>query len=420
VSPVAARGLAPVREVLANGVVLVTQQTVTHPAVTVYATLEAGSGHDPDDKLGLANFVARVIDRGTVSRDAGAIAATLDDRGVSLSTGVTRHLLSLSCTCLAEDLDAIIELLADVIRQPSFPADQMERRRGTIVTGLRQDEDNPSVVATDALMSQLYGSHHPYGRPGRGTVSSVEGIVRDDLVEFHRRHFGPGGVRLVVVGDVEAPRVAGAVARAFGDWAHEPAPPLRPSAVTMASDRRSDRKVVPGKPQSDIAYGFTTIARDDPRYYALVIMNNTLGQYALGGRLGDNIRERQGMAYYVFSSFDANVVEGPLVVRAGVSPANVERTIAAIDEELSRMARDGMTEAELADSRRYLVGSMPRVLETNIGIATFLHNAEFYGLGLDFDQRIPDLLGAVSLDDVNGAARAFLDPARATIVVAGP
>jgi len=420
VSPVAARGLAPVREVLANGVVLVTQQTVTHPAVTVYATLEAGSGHDPDDTLGLANFVARVIDRGTVSRDAGAIAATLDDRGVSLSTGVTRHLLSLSCTCLAEDLDAIIELLADVIRQPSFPADQMERRRGTIVTGLRQDEDNPSVVATDALMSQLYGSHHPYGRPGRGTVSSVEGIVRDDLVEFHRRHVGPAGVRLVVVGDVEAPRVAGAVARAFGDWAHEPALPLRPSAVTMASDRHSDRKVVPGKPQSDIAYGFTTIARDDPRYYALVIMNNTLGQYALGGRLGDNIRERQGMAYYVFSSFDANVVEGPLVVRAGVSPANVERTIAAIDEELSRMARDGMTEAELADSRRYLVGSMPRVLETNIGIATFLHNAEFYGLGLDFDQRIPDLLGAVSLDDVNGAARAFLDPARATIVVAGP
>jgi zinc protease len=420
VSPVAARGLAPVREVLANGVVLITQHTVTHPAVTVYATVEAGSGHDPDDKLGLANFVARVIDRGTVSRDTRVIAATLDDRGVSLSTGVTRHLLSLSCTCLAEDLDAIIELLADVIREPSFPADQVERRRGTIVTGLRQDEDNPSVVATDALMAQLYGTHHPYGRPGRGTVSSVEGIVRDDLVEFHRRHVGPVGVRLVVVGDVEAPRVAEAVARAFGDWAHELAPPLRPSPVTMASVRRTERRVVPGKPQSDIAYGFTTIARHDPRYYALVIMNNALGQYALGGRLGDNIRERQGMAYYVFSSFDANVVEGPLVVRAGVSPANVERTIAAIDEELSRMAHDGVTEAELADSRRYLVGSMPRVLETNIGIATFLHNAEFYGLGLDFDQQIPHLLGAVSLDDVNGAARAFLDPARATIVVAGP
>jgi zinc protease len=420
VSPVAARGLAPVREVFSNGVVLITQHTVTHPAVTVYATLEAGSGHDLDGKLGLANFVARVIDRGTVSRDTSIIAATLDDRGVSLSTGVTRHLLSLSCTCLAEDLDAIVELLADVIRQPAFPADQVDRRRGTIITGLRQDEDNPSVVAADELMALLYGRQHPYGRPGRGTVASVDGIGRDDLVAFHRTHIGPAGLRLVVVGDVEAPQVSGAVARAFGDWTHDMAAPLRPSPVTMAPERRAERKVVPGKPQSDIAYGYTTIARHDPRYYALVIMNNALGQYALGGRLGDNIRERQGMAYYVFSSFDANVVEGPLVVRAGVSPANVERTIAAIDEELSKMAREGLTEAELADSRRYLVGSMPRVLETNIGIATFLHNAEFYGLGLDFDQRIPDLLGAVLLDDVNEVARTFLDPARATIVVAGP
>lgn len=419
-SPVAARGLAPVREVFSNGVVLITQHTVTHPAVTVYATLEAGSGHDPDAKLGLANFVARVIDRGTVSRDPAVIAATLDDRGVSLSTGVTRHLLSLSCTCLAEDLDPIIELLADVIRQPAFPPDQVERRRGSIITGLRQDEDNPSVVATDELMAQLYGRRHPYGRPGRGTVASVEGVVRDDLVDCHRRHVGPAGLRLVVVGDVDPSRVSAVVARAFGDWTHEIAAPLAPSHVTMASARRAERKIVPGKPQSDIAYGFTSIARHDPRYYALVIMNNVLGQYALGGRLGDNIRERQGMAYYVFSSFDANVVEGPLVVRAGVSPANVERTIAAIDEELSRMAHEGVTEQELADSRRYLVGSMPRVLETNMGIATFLHNAEFYGLGLDFDQRIPDLLAAVSRDDVNAAARTFLDPSRATIVVAGP
>jgi zinc protease len=420
VSPVAARGLAPVREVLANGVVLITQHTVTHPAVTIYATLEAGSGHDPDAKLGLANFTARVIDRGTNSRDTSVIAATLDDRGVSLSTGVTRHLLSLSCTCLTEDLEAIIELLADIIREPAFPADQVERRRGSIITGLRQDEDNPSAVATDELMAQLYGRHHPYGRPGRGTVGSVEAVSREDLVQFHQSHVSPAGLRLVVAGDVEGARVANAVVAAFGDWTHEPAAPLSPSRVAMASGRTAERKAVPGKPQCDVAYGFTTLARHDPQYYALVIMNNALGQYALGGRLGDNIRERQGMAYYVFSSFDANVVEGPLVVRAGVSPANVERTIAAIDEELSRMARDGITEVELADSRRYLVGSMPRVLETNFGIATFLHNAEFYELGLDFDQRIPDLLGAVTIDDVNAAARTFLDPARATIVVAGP
>ena len=419
-SPVAARGLAPAREVLANGVVLITQHTTTHPAVTLYATLEAGSGHDPDSALGLANFVSRVIDRGTESRAASDIAAALDDRGVSLSTSVTRHLLSLSCTCLAADLEAILELLADIIRRPSFPADQLERRRGTIITALRQDQDNPSVVATEGLMTLLYGPHHPYGRAGRGTIGSVENIAREDLVGFHRKHVAPAGLRLVVVGAVDASRVSASVTRAFGDWSHPAAAPLGPPRVTPVSSRRAERKLVPGKPQADIAYGFTTMARDDPRYYAMVIMNNALGQYALGGRLGDNIRERQGMAYYAFSSFDANVVEGPLIVRAGVSPANVDRAIAAIDEEIARMARDGILEAEVADSQRYLVGSMPRVLETNIGIATFLHNAEYFGLGLDFDQRIPALLDAVTVEAVNEAARSFLDPARATVVVAGP
>ena len=123
-------------------------------------------------------------------------------------------------------------------------------------------------------------------------------------------------------------------------------------------------------------------------------MNNALGQYAIGGRLGDSIRERQGMAYYVFSSLDATVVEGPLLIRAGVSPANVDRAVASIDEELVRLTRDGLTEKELTESRQYLIGSMPRTLETNAGIATFLQTVEFFGLGLDYDVRVPDLLGA--------------------------
>ena len=135
-------------------------------------------------------------------------------------------------------------------------------------------------------------------------------------------------------------------------------------------------------------------------------MNNALGQYGIGGRLGDSIRERQGMAYYVFSSFDANVVEGPLIVRAGVNPANVDRAIRSIDEEIRRMATDGMTAEELADCKQYLIGSIPRLLETNGAIATFLQTAEFFGLGLDHDVRLPALLDSVTLDDVNAAARA--------------
>jgi zinc protease len=149
-------------------------------------------------------------------------------------------------------------------------------------------------------------------------------------------------------------------------------------------------------------------------------MNNALGQYALGGRLGDNIRERQGMAYYVSSVLDASLLEGPLMIRAGVSPANVDRAIAAIDHELARLRADGLTAKELNESRQFLTGAMPRSLETNAGIASFLQTAEFFGLGADYDLRLPALLDAVTLDDVKATARDAVDPERASIVIAGP
>jgi zinc protease len=418
--PVALAGLSLARHRLDNGATIVAQQTSTHPAVTLYATVDAGSGLDPDRALGLSHFVARVIDRGTESRSADELSEALDERGVSLSAEVTRHLLVLSCTCLAEDVEAVLDLLADVIRRPTFPPDQLERRRSAIITVLGQDRDNPAIVAGEALMALLYPHGHPYGRPARGTPSSVGALGRDDLVRFHRAHVGPASLRVIVAGDVDPSRAIGLAERAFGDWESAGGARLEPPPAPLAVTRSATRKTVAGKPQADIAYGFTTIARHDPRYYAMMLMNNVLGQYAMGGRLGDSIRERQGMAYYVFSSFEANVAEGPLVVRAGVNPANVDRTIASIDEEVGRLGRAGVTEAELADSRRYLVGSLPRVLETNAGIAAFLQTAEYFGLGLDFDRRLPDLLNAVTLDEVNDVARTFLAPERAAVAVAGP
>jgi zinc protease len=174
------------------------------------------------------------------------------------------------------------------------------------------------------------------------------------------------------------------------------------------------------KAQADVAYGFTSIRRLDPRYHAYSLMNNILGQYAMGGRLGDSIRERQGMAYYTFSSLDASFAPGPLIIRAGVAPDNVPRAVSSIDTEISRLAAEGPTERELAESKQYLIGSMPRTLETNVGIATFLQTAELFGLGLDYDLRLPALLDAVTHEQVSEAARAVLDPSRATVVVAGP
>jgi zinc protease len=150
------------------------------------------------------------------------------------------------------------------------------------------------------------------------------------------------------------------------------------------------------------------------------MMNNVLGQFGLGGRLADNIRERQGMAYYVYSTFDPSVGEGPLLVRAGVDPINVARTIAAIDDEVRRLGQDGPTPAEVAETCEYLVGSIPRFLETNHGIAAFLHTSERYGLGLDYDRRLPGLLRGVTRDEIGAVAAEALNPDVAAIGVAGP
>jgi zinc protease len=416
----ATSGLSPVRQVLPNGLVVIVQETAFSPAVTINMAFRAGSVNEPDDLTGLAFFLARVIDRGTRTRSADAIAEALDDRGVALRAAANRHVLTLSCTCLSEDFDEVLAVLADVARNPVFPAEEVEKRRQEMVTAIRQDMDNPGVRASEALQALLYGPAHPYGRPAKGSIERVERFRREDLAAYHAARFAPAAMSIVIVGDVRTAGAVAQVAAAFDGWSAVAAPEREVPRVTRPPARQQVVIEMPDKSQSDIAYGFTSISRLDPTYCHHWVMNNILGQFGLGGRLAENIRERQGMAYYAFSSFDPSLGPGPLVIRAGVDPANVDRAIAAIDAEVGAMGTEGATERELLETRQFLIGSIPRMLETNQSIATFLQTAEFFGLGLDYDRRLPALLQAVTLEDVKAAAASVLDPERASVSVAGP
>lgn len=415
-----ARGLTPVRATLPNGAVVTAQATSTTPAVTIRAAFQAGSLFDPPELRGLAYLTGRVIDRGTEYRSAAVLADELDERGVSLKVTTNRHGLTISCTCLAEDFDDVLAIVADVARRPVFPDEEIVRRRAEAVTALRQREDNPASRAADAAMALLYGPDHPYGRPAKGTAEGVERVTRADMVAFHQRRVRPGGLSLVVVGEIHPSRAIACAEREFGSWAADP-PELRD--VPPAWPRRGRQQQVitmPGKSQTDIACAFPAVRRLDPRYYAYWMMNHILGQFGLGGRLADNIRERQGMAYYAFSTFEPAPGEAPILVRAGVDPANVDRTLDAIDHEVASLAGDGPTPAEMDETGAYLIGSIPRMLETNESIAAFLQTAEEFGLGLDFDRRLPDLLRAVRIDEVRAAAAEALHPDRAAVGIAGP
>jgi zinc protease len=423
-------GLNPKRLTLDNGVTVIAKSNHTTPAVSLIVGVRTGAFSDPADRDGTATLCARVLDRGTVTRSADAIADDLDGRGASLSVAAGRHQTAITATCLSDDFPAVLALAADVARHPRFDDQEIETRRDNLITSIRQEEDNPAAMALDAFARALYGDH-PYGRKVRGTIAGIGAVRRQDLVRFHQKGFDAPAITVIVVGDIEEEAAIAAVTRLFGDWApNAKAVPASAEASTRQTLAVPDaiapaaRQLVAvpmmNKAQADVVYGFVGIRRSDPDYTAYSVMNNALGQYAIGGRLGDNIRERQGMAYYVFSALDATFGQGSFSIRAGVAAANVEKTIASIDDELKAIVDQGFTAQEIDESKSYMIGAIPRQLETNAAIASFLLTCDTFSLGLDYDERLPGLLGAITKESADAAAKRLLDPSRATIAVAGP
>ena len=420
--PTAPRGLAPVHESLANGVTLIVKQTSTQAAVTVSASVAAGSLSDPPGAEGSTHLLSRLLDRGAGTRTSNEVADFLDLRGVSPSISVSRHTTSVTCDCLTADAEAVLALVGDMLRAPTCADAEFQVCRAQVLTGLRQDEESPAIQALDAIMPLLYGEDHPYGRRPKGLPETLALIERSRLLELHAACFTPPRLTLVLVGEISVSAAVSAATRVFGAW--EAGGDLADSSTSLPPPcppgRRRRVMPMPAKAQADIVYGFTTILRSDPAFYAYWVMNNVLGQYGIGGRIGRSLREQQGLAYYAGSSFEAGHIAGPLLVRAGVNGENVDQALASIETEVSQLAREGATEDEVARAKRFLVAAMPRSLETNAGIARFLQTAHQFDLGLDHDHALPDLVDAVTVDAVAEAAHQTLVPQQAAVAIAGP
>src|SRR4051812_15782654 len=233
-TPRSRAGLAPARTVFDNGVVLLTKPTHTTPAVTISLAVRAGSIADPEGLPGTTWLLSRVIDRGTAARSAADIAEELDSRGITLTIGVTRHLFSLGCTCLSEDFEPVLALLGDILISPTLPEDEIATRKGSVITSIRQDDDNPAVRASETLMALLYPDGHPYGRPTKGSIDIVEALTRQQLLRLHADRFAPSELTAVVVGDVESGLVEHVAARVFSGW-RKPAPPPLPLPPVRAA-----------------------------------------------------------------------------------------------------------------------------------------------------------------------------------------
>jgi zinc protease len=405
---------------LANGIVILTRPNFNSPSVTVSGQLRVGSLFDPDEKLGLADFTAAALMRGTQSRTFQQIYDTLESAGASLGWEGGTHTTSFGGKALVEDLDLLLELLANVLLEPSFPSNDIERLRAQLLTGLAIRAQDTADMAS-LTFDQLVYAGHPYSKPEDGYPETVQAITRDDLVAFHRRHYGPQGMVIVVVGAVSPGEVVEKVTRSLGAWNNAeqfnpPAlPPLAPLTATV-----TQKVTIAGKSQADILLGVAGPERRAADYLPASLGNNVLGQFGMMGRIGDVVREKAGLAYYAHSSLSGGLGPGPWSVSAGVDPENVDKAIELIRQEIARFVREPVSAEELADSQANYIGRLPLSLESNSGVAGALLTLERYQLGLDYYRRYADLVQAVTVEHVLEAARSYLDPDRLGIAVAGP
>lgn len=412
--------LAIQRAVLPQGLVVVGSENHTHQSVVIRLILRAAPLLDTPETAGLASLTASGLTRGTQSRSFSEINQQIDEAGMSLSSGTGRHTCSISSRCLADDLPLAIELMADVARNPAFPEHEINQLRGQVLTGLRQADDDTGSVSDRRFRELLYPVGHPYRLRSHGYQETVAGLTRDHLAGFHQQHYGISGAVCTVVGDVDFADVCRRLEAALGDWNGALVPAVDTSAPPPAPPAIEDA-VLDGKTQSDLVLGIVGITRSDPDYYAWRMANMILGRLGMMGRLGESVREAQGLAYGVHSELDAGLGAGPWAVRAGVNPSNVDKALKGIGDELVRIRDGGVTADELLRGQRYSSGSLVLQLETNDGVAGIIQDVELYGLGLDYIDRYPDIINGLTLDIVNEvASRRFPALEQTVRVVAGP
>ncbi len=409
-----------VRRELPNGVVVLARENFSSPSVVISGYVAAGSIFESRDRAGLADLTASSLLRGTERWSFGEIYEKLESVGASLGIGAGKHATSFQGKALAEDLGLLLDLLAEALTRPTFPEEQVERLRGEKLTALAiRDQDTGAVAGM--TFDELAYPGHPYSLPDDGYRDTVASLRVEELRSFHRRHFGPRGMVLAVVGAVKAGEAVEAVEKRLGAWvnADQPPPPALPPVSAPASVVRKD-VFLPGKIQCDVVLGSPGPSRFDPQYLAAAIGNHILGRFGLMGRIGDAVRESAGLAYYAYSAIGNGPGPEPWHVIAGVNPANVDRAIDLIRREIGRFVRQRVSPEELADNQTHFVGRLPLQLESNEGVANALVHIERFALGLDYYQRYPALIRAVTREDILAVARRFLDPERLAIAVAGP
>ncbi|OGL61495.1 MAG: hypothetical protein A3I72_05780 [Candidatus Tectomicrobia bacterium RIFCSPLOWO2_02_FULL_70_19] len=405
------------REELPGGAVLLVKETPDLPMVHIQVSVQAGSRYEAPDKAGLASMTAGLLTRGAGRRSALDISRTNDALGGGAGVSAGRDFATASLKVLTRDLEEGFGLLADTLRRPAFPPEEIEKTRRQILGRLRQRQDKPSYLAGKAFREKLFGGTAE-GREVAGSPETVPKIQRADLAAHHRARYGMKGAIFVFVGDISLRRAREIVLAHFQGWeaagGQVPAPPA-PETPKAMSVIKLDRPLK----QSTIILGNQSLTRKHPDFYAARVMNYILGGGGFESRLMTNLREEKGLVYSVYSYFDAGIHAGHwrLILQTKNESANqaIQESIA----EVRRMQESGATEKELQEAKDYITGSFATRLASSSQIAEYILSVEQLGFPPDYADLYLGKIRAVAREQIQEAARKYIRLEEAVLAAVG-
>ncbi|WP_027230194.1 pitrilysin family protein [Phyllobacterium sp. UNC302MFCol5.2] len=386
------------------------------PLVSMRFAFKGGSAQDPKGKDGLANLMTGLFDEGAGDLDSNSFQDKLDDVGAEMSFNADDDSITGSMRMLSDKRDEAVELLTLAVNNPRFDQAPIDRIRQQVIAGIKASERNPNTIAGRKFAEALYGDH-PYGRQSEGTEQSLTSITHDDLAAFHKRNFARDNLIVGVVGSISPEELKPLLDKVFGDL---------PEKAQL--DTVSDAKLAFGKttqvdyalPQTSISMVYPGVRRKDPDFFAAYIMNHILGGGTFSSRIYNEVREKRGLAYSAGSNLANRDHMAALMISTATRADRASETLQILKAEVAKMAKDGPTEEELAEAKKYLVGSYAvNNLDSSSAVASTLVGLQDENLGRDYIDKRADLINAVTLDEVKAAARKLLltDPA---ILIVGP
>lgn len=412
-----ATDITPSRFVTDNGLTVLVLEQPALPIIQVETLIRAGSAYDPAQKAGLANMVSALLDEGTTNRNAEQIAEEIDFIGGSLYSNVTEDFTTVSLRILKKDVGLGFELLQDVLLNPSFPEKEFTRIRNQILGVIQSEEENPGVVAGKAFNELVFGEHS-YRWPVNGYQKTLASITREDIQRFYQQEYLPNQTILSIVGDITLDQAKILVNKYFSNWKKMAVSPRqygKPPVIAEPIVKRIERNLT----QSTILLGHVGIQRSNPDFYAIAVMNYVLGSGGFSSRLMDSIRDKQGLAYGVFSSFQAQKMPGAFQVSLQTKAKSTDKAISEVLREIRAIRENAISDRELEEAKSYLIGSFPLRLDTTRKLATLLSLIEFYGLGRDYFSDFPRNLSLVTKEDVLRVAKQYLHPDHYVLVIVG-